>query len=145
MSKIRKTVFDDSGRVLREFARFKVMINKILKRDSFNIKEYCEYIISFTAKKYVKQVGKIQKYLEKVEQGEDTCLRDFYVKNASDHEPLSEEKKHKHEEIPIRRIDFKLEIKQISPEQHHDKKHSVKKTLKPSTKRRDRQPHQKNK
>ena len=41
MSKIRKTVFDDSGRVQREFARFKVMLNKILKRETLNVKEYC--------------------------------------------------------------------------------------------------------
>ncbi len=69
MAKIRKSIFDDCGRVLREFARFKVMINKILKRASLNVKEYCEYIVNFTNKKYIKQVNKIQMYLEKVELG----------------------------------------------------------------------------
>ena len=63
MAKIRKSVFDDCGRVLREFARFKLMINKILKRASLNVKEYCEYIINFTYRKYIKQVNKIQMYL----------------------------------------------------------------------------------
>jgi hypothetical protein len=111
------------------------MLGQILKRERVDAREYCEYIINFTAKKYGKQANKLQKYLEKIEQGEDTCLRDLYSNYPSDHDPHSEEKRHKGEEIPIRRVEFKLEIKQISPEQN-EKKHSLKKTIKPSTKRR---------
>lgn len=135
-SRVRKSVFDESGRVLREFGRFKAMLGEIVKRPQLSARDYCEYIINFTAKKFTKQANKLQKYLEKIEQGEDTCLREFYSarNHPSDHDPSSEEKRHKGEEIPIRRVSFKLEIKQISPEQH-DKK-SLKKTIKPSTKRR---------
>jgi hypothetical protein len=76
--------------VLREFARFKAMLNKILKSEIINLKDYCEYILNFTDSKYLRQINRIQKYLQKVEQGEDTYFRDFYSKNFSDHEPLSD-------------------------------------------------------
>jgi hypothetical protein len=67
-----------------------------------------------------------------VAQGENTCLRDFYAHPRSDSD---ERRKEQHPlPIPIRRVDFKLDIKQISPEA--EKKPSLKKTIKPSTKRR---------
>ena len=44
----------------------------------------------------------------------------MYLKEKSDHDPSSDDKKHKMEEIGIKNFDFKLEIKKISPENPHN-------------------------
>lgn len=80
----------------------------------------------------------MQKYVDKVEMGENIWLRELYTKDNSDHDPSSEDKKHIAEEIVPKKLNFKLDIKHIDPDH---RKHSPKKTLKPSTKRRDRVKH----
>jgi hypothetical protein len=130
---VRSSVFED-GRAGREVGRVKATLAEMLRRERLDGREYCEYIINFTAKKFARQANKLQRYLEKVAQGEDARLRDFYAQSCSD----SDEKR-KPEQIPIRRVNFKLDIKQIIPES--EKKPSLKKTLKPSTKRRERPHH----
>lgn len=32
ITKVRKSVFEDAGRAIKEFNRFKIMLNKIVKR-----------------------------------------------------------------------------------------------------------------
>jgi predicted kinase len=74
-ARARKSVFDEGGHAGRELVRFKTGLGEMLKRQQVSGREYCEYIINFTAKKFARQANKLQKYLEKIERGEDTCLR----------------------------------------------------------------------
>jgi len=39
------------------------------------VRDFVEYIINYCNNKYEKQFGRIEKYIEKVEQGEDIWLR----------------------------------------------------------------------
>lgn len=133
--RVRASVFED-GRAGREAGRVKAALGEMLGREHLDGREYCEYIINFTAKKFARQVQKLQRYLDQVARGEDARLRDFYA-----HPRTDSDDKRKPEQIPIRRVDFKLDIKQISPD--GEKKPSAKKTLKPSTKRRERPHHEK--
>jgi len=73
-------VFDEKGKTDKDFARFKLMLNKILKRELFQIKDYVEYIIGYCTNKFVKQLTKIQQYVERVEQGQDVWFRELYNK-----------------------------------------------------------------
>jgi len=75
MAKVRKSVFDENGKTGKDFARFKLMLNKILKREPFQIKDYVEYIISYCSNKFGKQLTKIQQYVDRVEQGQDVWFR----------------------------------------------------------------------
>ena len=68
--------------------------------------------------------------------------------DKSDHDPSSDDKKHKAEEVNIKNFDFKLQIKKISPENPHihEKKLSIKKNNKPSSSLKKREkPHPKKK
>lgn len=74
------------------------MLNKILKRDTFIIKDYVQYIINYCANKYHKQLMKLNKYVEKVEQGENIWFRELYNKQSSDVE-ISPEKNRNEEKV----------------------------------------------
>lgn len=64
--------------------RVKAVLAEVLRREQWDPREYCEYIINFTAKKFARQAQKLQRYLDQVAQGEEARLRDFYAHPRSD-------------------------------------------------------------
>jgi HSP90 family molecular chaperone len=69
ISRVRKSIFEDSGRAVKEFTRFKSTLHKILKREYFVVKDFVEHIINYCSSKYKKQFTKLQKYVERVKEG----------------------------------------------------------------------------
>ncbi len=70
LARVQKSVFDDNGRSLKEFARFKSTLNKILKREYFIVKDFVEHVLAYATHKFARQFGKLRKYLERVELGD---------------------------------------------------------------------------
>jgi hypothetical protein len=79
---VRKGIFDESGRATKEFARFKLALHKILKRPAFTPSDYGECILNYTTAKFTRQITKLEKYLERVSQGEEVCLRQLYGRGS---------------------------------------------------------------
>ena len=83
------------------------MLNKILKRETFVVKDYVEYVVSYCNNKFQKQVLKLSKYIGRVEQGEDVWFRDLYFNQASDAEASpSKGKEESREAKTERKIDM---------------------------------------
>jgi hypothetical protein len=58
-ARIRKGIFDEGGRTSKEFTRFKLHLQKIVKKEPFNVSEYVDYIITFCLNKFNHQVAKL--------------------------------------------------------------------------------------
>ena len=55
-----------------------------MKKGTFSLKTYADHVIGYCTGKYLKQIAKVQKYVERVGQGEDIWLKDIYHKENSD-------------------------------------------------------------
>lgn len=68
-------------------------------------------MIGFTTTKFDRQLAKIEKYVEKVSQGENIFLKELYTKD-NDAKVSSEEKHVKKEKVrsPTKKPDLKLQI-----------------------------------
>lgn len=70
LARVRKGIFDEGGRSGRDLTRFKVMLHKIMKREPLMLCDYASCVIGYTTSKFIRQLAKIEKYIEKVSQGE---------------------------------------------------------------------------
>jgi hypothetical protein len=93
MARVRNSIFEEGGRADKEFLRFKLQLNKILKREPLAVADYAQCILSFTGSKFHRQLARIQKYVGKVELGEDIYLRELYCKDNSDVEVSPDERR----------------------------------------------------
>ena len=70
IERVRKSRFEDNGRAVKDYNRFRANFNKIIKQEFFIAKDFSEHVIGYCTTKYNKQFGKLKKYVEKVKQGE---------------------------------------------------------------------------
>ena len=52
-----------------------MQLQRIIRREPFRIEDYMEHVASYCSRKYQRQVEKVQKYIEKVTQGDDISLK----------------------------------------------------------------------
>ena len=80
--RVRNGLFDEGGRSTRELIRFKNRFLKVLKKRPFIIREYAQCVISYTNTKCIRELSRVESYLEMISQGETVFLKDLYGKSS---------------------------------------------------------------
>ena len=97
-----------------------------------------EHVINYCSRKYHRQVGKVQKYIEKVTQGDDISLKELFCKDNSDVEHSSPDEHPKAGPSPTRRktVTKVIEVRQQNSEEESPDKKVPSKKVRPSLKKR---------
>ena len=95
------------------------------------LSDYAQCVIQYTNSKFTKQLSKIEKYIDKVLQGDTVFLRDLYAK-GSDKEASSPEEKDKKEKplSKLKRPQLNLKVEGHHVEEEKKPRRQLKSTLK---------------